>query len=123
MIQITEESFVSALRAAVAEKGEDYVYTNPDGREAGDDGEATCHYVHGDQPGCLVGNVLHRLGVPLSVLELHEGGAAYEVMGRIRESGQLDFDLGVRGAAEMAQNRQDAGYSWGYAMEAALGEL
>jgi hypothetical protein len=76
MIEVTTEQVYRTAREVVAEKP-DYVYINPMGARAGDG--ANCYYVHGNEPGCVVGAVLHRLGVPLEELARFESTNGYIV--------------------------------------------
>lgn len=133
----TPEEVIEALEAAVAERGRDYVYVNPDGQRAGEldehDAMSSCHYVHGDKPGCIVGYVLHSWGVPLSALAEHEGAAAQQPInqelpyivskfpdtndkGYSHASAQVYEIARILGAA---QGAQDSGSTWQYALEAA----
>lgn len=112
-IKVTEEQVRQALVEAVAEKGEDYVYSNPEG-ESAKDAVVSCSYVHGDVPGCLVGNALHRLGVPLSALEARELRGAYSVAKEVIDvtdgRGTFYTLLGE------VQDAQDNGAMWGDAL-------
>jgi hypothetical protein len=111
-IKVTEAQVKTALIEAVAEKGDDYVYTNPDG-ESATGAAASCYYVHGDKPGCLVGNALHRLGVPLSALEAHEMRGAYSVAKELIDV--TDSSSTFTMLAEV-QDSQDNGAMWGDAL-------
>lgn len=118
MIELTLARTKELLAEAVAEKGADFVYVNRYGRSAGPDNSTTCHYVHDDQPGCIVGNVLHRAGVSLYNLSEHEGeNAESPVTALFRpEPGVVDLLREV-------QSRQDKGASWSEAVRLALAEL
>jgi hypothetical protein len=69
----------------VADERPDYVYTTP----ANEPSVASmCYYVHTDDeghrvPGCLIGTVLNRLGVPLDKLRQFEGWGARELLTNI----------------------------------------
>lgn len=120
---ITDEMVVATLRAVVAERP-DYVYRRPEHMLPLVDGEgeteADCFYVHTapddvDEltPGCLVGTVLYRLGVPLEVLEEWEGSGGYEVtseFGASRTACSLMSEV---------QSTQDGGQPWRVALERA----
>lgn len=56
---VTYQRVVNALHAAVVDRGEDFVYTPPEGAPTG-----ACLNWHEDvdKPGCIVGYVLHSLG-------------------------------------------------------------
>lgn len=113
-------------KQVVAERGDDYVYVNPEGLRAGTLGPpsgpgkplmtADCSYVHrlanGEvAPGCLAGNVLARAGVSLEVLSTYEGCS---VPVFAEDAGFADEEaadvLGVM------QAMQDRGASWGLAL-------
>lgn len=122
-MEITDDTVLSTLRAVVAERP-DHVYTRPvhmlpiigsDGHKAAD-----CLYVHtapDDEsdltPGCLVGTVLHRLGVPLEELAGNEGTGGFEVAADHGVSEGLCWFLGA------VQSRQDSGKPWGVALASA----
>ena len=108
-ITTNDQEVITTLRAVVAERP-DYVYTNPFPDDAG-----TCRYVHGDTPGCLVGHVLHRLGVPLEELSRHEGKNACSVAADLLDGISSDASWAI----EHAQFRQDLGDTWAEALKAA----
>lgn len=114
-----DDKVIQTLREVAAERP-DYVYTNEYGNRA--NGETTCRYVHhadGPEaaPGCIVGHVLHRLGVPLESLAAREGGGAIAVA--VRTLGAY-ISLSTRDALALAQSNQDSGYPWGKSVDAAL---
>lgn len=112
---------IHTLREVVAERP-DYVYIAPEGMAANRYVGSGCLYVHGTgeaaTPGCGIGALLHRLGIPLDELRRHEGTGA----------GRLIYDLlNVTGPAANAacnlcdvfQDLQDRRFTWGYALNAA----
>lgn len=102
---------LQALRDAVALKGADYVDPNAAG-------PAECLYGNSDgSPACIVGHVLHAWGMNLDDLagdvhDLTTGGTYPEVAAALREGPVVDILL-------EAQMIQDAGRTWGSALEAA----
>ena len=98
------------LREVVAEKGEGYIYSWPDG-----DG---CYYVHGDEPGCGVGHVLYRAGWPLSQLAAVDmrGNSCVHVIPAFCDNAQPAAITLLR----TFQEAQDAGATWGAALRTAL---
>lgn len=119
MIELTLARTKELLAEAVAEKGEDFVYTNRDGHEVDSDGVTPCHYVHDDKPGCIVGNVLHKAGVPLDELSRFEGQDAQEVTRSVCTVEEGDVIRLLSGV----QDRQDRGTAWGEAVSLALDKL
>jgi hypothetical protein len=111
MIEITQEKFMSALRDAVAEKGDGYVYSRLDGYAG------MCLYVHDDGPGCIMGNALHRMGVSLEFLSSAEGEGITSVLeylycrGIIGDYSTLDLER-----LSSIQAAQDCGSTWGKAV-------
>jgi hypothetical protein len=102
----TPVTFTEAIRAAVALRGRDYVYEPPAG--------FSCLYVHIDdgEAGCLIGTALHLLGIPLDQLAEGEGENAGYLM--------TSLDVGTdreRVAAMAAQEQQDTGHKWGFALD------
>lgn len=113
MVTLTDKDrqFIDAIRAIVAETGEDHVYERIDD---GNDPHRSCWYVHDGQPSCLIGRALHRIGVPLDLLARNEGTSALSLMEDIG-----GFSYTVRLAADLAQDVQDGqdkGNTWGDAL-------
>ena len=128
----TVQQALDALRAAVEEKGADFVYHNPDGQKAGTlvpnpnfDNEMTnaeCKYVHGSETGCIAGNAMVRLGIPRKKLANHENISASTVIRKI--FADVDFNsrsnlCSVGRILSYAQAEQDDGKTWGEALAAA----
>lgn len=99
-IKVSEEVVISTLREVAAGRP-DYVYERPEGG-------SYCLYVHGDQPGCIVGHVLNRLGVPLAELEKREGRGAFVVAAEFLHTTGF-----AREVLDVAQALQDRGRTWG----------
>jgi hypothetical protein len=116
MSDVSLETVLDTLRDVVRGR-EDYVYTRPD--TANPQGPV-CLYVHPSddptrqEPGCLVGHVLYRLGVPLSALAEHEGHRASIVVTRL-----TDCDPKIAYMLDRAQRAQDDSETWGDALEQA----
>lgn len=110
-ITVSGERVIEVLREVVAERP-DYVYAAPPEMTTG---AASCFYVHGEgeaaTPGCVVGAVLNRLGVPLSELAGHEGSPAQRVAEKL-----LETDSDVASMLRQVQEEQDQGTSWGDAL-------
>lgn len=114
MIEVTAEQVVSTLREVVAERP-DFVYSPP---EAG----SICKYVHdgpeGEKPGCVVGHVMNRLGVPLSELRKHEGTAAHALIETLLSFPTDDTTAQARTKylVNSCQRSQDSMLPWGEAL-------
>lgn len=120
---------VDELRAIVAEKGYDYVYTavELDDPQAGvRSGAEQCVYFNPftGQPSCIVGHWLARHDVLLD--DPDEG--LYGVLnlgtniGSLLNDNALPFGVDVRShmLLEQVQRMQDRGVSWGKALDAAV---
>lgn len=104
---LTGAPALALLREVVGERP-DHVYVNT----VGGDEDMACRYVHGDEPGCLIGTVLYRHGIPLADLHLHEGSSVHSL-----PSVWLDVDANE--LLQAAQNLQDRGTTWAEALAAA----
>lgn len=110
---ITLTQAMDTLREVVAEHGKDHVYDRSAimfGPLAGE----TCLYVRNGKPDCIVGHVLHRLGVQLDTLHDSEGMGPRDLSLGDSPSLELDDDAGL--ALTVAQNTQDNGETWGTAL-------
>ena len=135
---VTRDRVVEVLREAVADRGEDYRYQHP---EAADSSNDACLYVwnlpDGRQPGCIVGYVLHRLGVTLKQLSQFDstlfGGTGFETavarfaVRALARDGAITFPTDeehdrVASLLMAVQEYQDAGYTWGESVTHALDE-
>lgn len=120
MIELTLDKTKELLAEAVAEKGAEYVYTNPEGQTGSSLGTVKCFYVHGDQPGCLVGHVLHKAEASLTDLAGLEESAAEDVLSYLYDE---DYREDVAFLLSEAQGHQDNGVPWGEAVRRALADL
>jgi hypothetical protein len=117
---VTVESFTQAMRDAVAERGESYVYPagEPGWRNDGGD----CVYRTPDgAPACLIGLALHKLDP--SLVPGHEStDGAWAVFRGLAVAGRVSAVVAERVgvAADIAQTRQDYGNTWGEALDAYL---
>lgn len=114
-VQITRENFTAAMRAAVAERGEDFVYP-AQGSELAEQGwrseGGTCVYVLPDgSPACLIGLALYKIDPGLLTHVEFQYDDAISVMSRAGVRDEL-----LRHAAAMAQEEQDGGAPWGDAL-------
>lgn len=117
-ITVSEADVINTLQTVVDERP-DYVYARPAHMP---DALGLCRYVHtaeGDPetrtPGCLVGQVLDRLGVPLEELERNEGAGAISVVPKFIDTTSRAVEI-----LADAQNYQDGGDSWSESLSIAL---
>jgi hypothetical protein len=113
MEQVDKRRALELLIDIVDQYGEDVVYERVP-KVAGGSG-MVCQYQDRGQPSCIVGHVLARAGVPMDVLyELDVLGAPADRLGsHVRVDGQAAQVLNA------AQCVQDAGKTWGEALESA----
>lgn len=133
-IHLTTERVRELLKEAVTERGEDHVYVKPMKTKHGyDNNTEGCNYVHtpemdgrqegGFQPGCLVGLVLHKAGLPLDELYARDhGDLAPSYLRQLEHRSLITFEDDVPDLLGRAQSRQDDGKPWGGAVRYALGE-
>lgn len=105
-----EKNIIRTLEQVVAERP-DYVYRPAD--VAGH-----CMYVHKDPltgertPGCVMGHVMHRMGVPFEKIMGLEGTAAAGALTQV--FGTLSWE--TRFLVNEVQGRQDKSTPWGQAL-------
>lgn len=102
--------FKELLKSIVAERGEEYCYSNASTR-------AECFYhptvrINGHITRCIIGEALHRLGVDDE--KLKQLSQTFGPARRVLE--ELGFDQDVVVYAGRVQRAQDAGKSWGEAL-------
>lgn len=113
--QFTVAEVLEAMEKAVAKRGADYVYEKP--REDPPTAAGSqCLYVHHrgteqEVPGCIVGQVYFDLLGEL-VPRTYEGASA----GLAVRNTPLRLAIAL---LDSAQSEQDAGFTWGEALEAA----
>ena len=105
---ITEAAFTAAMKAAVKERGADYLYPD-DARNA--DGECVYSLPDGT-PACLIGVALSKINAGYAPKYEPVGGtSAAEVLV------SLGAPPPVQRAARRAQVMQDDGYTWAVALD------
>ena len=117
---LTDEKILSTLKALASESPE-FVYSSPE-HQIGTVSMSSCFYVHTDpetkepvSAGCIVGKVLHELGVPLEVLQKYESTSANKLLEEIAP----ETTSNARFRVDVAQTYQDDGQPWGLAYEMA----
>jgi hypothetical protein len=103
------------LHAVVDEVGEDFIYRARTSNDRTMLSGNSCLYVYEGKPDCIVGKILHRMGVPLDVLSSHEGSPATQLCRYLDED---DFDTSplsddVVRILSVAQDSQDHGITYG----------
>jgi len=109
------DRFRREVRAVVNEVGQDYKcplhpYEHGDG----------FYYVWDGEPDCLVGRVLHRMGVPIDVLSDHEHNNATVVLPAVWSyiGNSVYEDMGpVMTLALNVQRVNDGNIPWGFALQ------
>ena len=124
---IGHREVLDAITAVVEELGEDFHYINEFGETPGSPDEhgytshaIGCHYLHGNEPGCIVGRVLLKLGVSKDVLRENEGLPINMVAFDSVEYMPTNHALQ---ALRRAQIYQDNGHSYGDALKAFMDDM
>lgn len=115
-MHITLAQVMDAMHQVVKEFGPDYVYC----QVVPSEDTGACRYVVDGKPDCLIGKVLHRLGVPIGDLARcdSDGGVPAGILNE-RLPG-VTFDAQALVFMGFAQSAQDHGHSWGTAYQRAL---
>lgn len=120
----TDEAFSAAIKAALEERGADYVYPEDKKHVFVEEQPAQCLYFDiedPEKPLCFIGLALSKLGVtsrdleemnPRVKLGPDESGLS---MGALGVMEKLGFSSKVSWAARAAQTEQDRGETWGQA--------
>lgn len=115
-ITIDGPKALELLWFAVAERGADYVYEQPEG-------SAVCSYVSEDksEPGCGVGLALHKDGVPIDVLVEADVPGDISIAARetLRPCG-VDLSENAVRIFGAFQREQDDRNTWGLALREAF---
>lgn len=115
MISITLDKAIELAKAEIAKEGEDFVYE----WRTQENGTTSCMYVYDGKPDCLVGRILHSLGVSLHELSKHEGSSSYEVMENLDADGVLSPTFDAIEFLRILQAHQDQDESWGESLRLA----
>jgi hypothetical protein len=122
---ITLDAVRDAAKAAVAERGGGYIY-----KDQWDTCRNTQWVTHPDGkveqvPGCIVGFILHKIGVPLATLDLWNDTTADDLLHNLDRHGHIDgAETAVQDYLVRAQIVQDTpGQTWGSAYLAAEAEV
>jgi hypothetical protein len=104
--QIT--TVIQHMSEIVEEVGPSFVYLRPTGE--------SCMYVRNGKPDCLIGRILHRMGVSLEKLQQCEEKGPDYINSKFN-LGLYDSTLSI---LRKAQNMQDGGMSWGDVLKSSL---
>lgn len=110
---VTRDDALDLMRAAVTEKGADYVYP----------ADMMCTYFSEDAaPACIVGHVFARLGLTAEDLQYNNEGTGVEDAVLGLQVHHPDFHVTDDAIAVMAaaQDAQDSRFTWGKALESAV---
>ena len=115
MITLTEEQIENSLRE-VASAQPDFVYERPED-------STSCLYFHGEEPGCIVGQVLAKHGVTAEMMQDTTKKSAYAHNTRwvgdlLKEDVIVTTNRGAR-MLRAVQASQDSGVPW----RTAVGEV
>jgi hypothetical protein len=116
------DEVLSALREVVGERPDHTYLALSDLSDLG-----ACRYTLNGSPSCLVGHVLHRVGVPIETLEefdlLASASMQALVDGAPGQDSALVMEDDLAWALMAAQEAQDAGRRWGDALDCAEATL
>lgn len=114
---ITLEQVRETLKSVVEDFGRDTKYAIRYEEITGEeyDNDSTCRYQLGGTPACIVGVALHRLGVPLEPQWDKGLGLTADFLPVPLTDDALEY-------LRIAQSKQDAHFTWGYAYDAAENE-
>lgn len=129
MIDIDIDRAKALVQECIAERGAEYTYEKEG---------YSCKYVHGvgydeDEwgdgeenfsnatPGCLVGAVLHKAGVPLEKMGTYARNdeGSYDLIEHLTADGLVHVSQEANNFLGNVQSSQDAGAPWGQAAEVA----
>ena len=107
MIKLNPQMTIDLLKLAVAERGVDYVAAKRDPS----DPYSPCEYTsNGTDPSCIVGHVLHYVGLPMNHVVLSLNSSANETLDRLQWSNEMEIDdISIRLLCA-AQSIQDGVY-------------
>jgi len=137
MIEITLDSAIEAVRAAVDEKGKYYIYAPVSSGATVRTPFNGCVYVHNGAPSCAVGHAMVNLGVPIHLFtEEDEFGVGLNVdtdacglLAALARDGELSMPLDAEEADQIVtflaavQDKQDDGRPWGEALQYGLDKV
>lgn len=115
MTEITMKQVLDAMCQVVGEFGVDYVYTKINDSCLNWDEDRDC-------PSCLVGHVLHRVGISREFLIEHNPKGAGSVLYYFWDDSGVSAEESVPHILGVAQHVQDRGGTWGEALRRALAE-
>lgn len=114
-IEITYEQVKQTLLDIAAEN-ENYICPKRPGMMSD---TPSCRYVWERQPDCIIGRLLHRLGVDLVLMRGMEGASAHGVLSGLFSTGvlQSEEDEEITDLCYYTQSWQDYGMTWNEAVQ------
>jgi hypothetical protein len=131
MIKLDLQAVLYEALALVDEVGHYHRYVNPSGEvaEEGKTSFLSCYYVHNEkdnvpldapEPGCIIGKILFRLGVPLAEMAKSETSSS-DLLDYLSRSGVIEKPTPkVYLALATMQRCQDLGTTWHTARQVAI---
>lgn len=115
MKKFTNNEVLTALREAVEEKGDEFIYTEAD------DYFGRCTYSVGGAPSCLVGHAIAKLNPTqfARVVSIESEHGSFPIQELDRHAGTSGFTEQQIHALAEAQGIQDLNGTWGTAFRAA----
>jgi hypothetical protein len=122
------ETVIRLADEAIAEKGEDFIYVDEDGRTPGLNFPAVnCQYIHdkeGDKtPGCIAGHIMVAFGIDPDDIIPHENDDSNNLLWQLDQRGLIDYTREADEYLYLLQCRQDNGKTWGEARDNARRNL
>ena len=118
MTRYTHEDLIPRLQAIIAAKPEGYVYEQ---RILPGETSEGCYYQWEGAPDCIVGHLLHGLGVSIAEFEMMDrfGKVIGDLHGHLSGLG-LEFTPSAWDLMILVQVDQDNGISWARSLEYAI---
>lgn len=132
MIKIDYNTAVSTANEIIAEAGSDHVYERKMTADNlfGTGTRLVCSYLEADEdggltvPSCIVGRILHKLGVKASDMEPYNtGSTASQILGVLATDKLLTFTPKASAFLSKLQMEQDDMEAWGDAMLLSVEEV
>jgi len=108
-LELTYEQALQGLKDAVANKGPDFQYSDPEN-------PISCkNFTESGQPSCIAGHAYYTYKPEWA----RDDKLMFTPVGTLVDEGNLDVDMKTQVLLMIAQNKQDRGVRWGKAVETA----